>query len=505
MARDIRITFFNTRTVYGLNDLVTEGLEITSDMCTDTEEFKFGAYVIGGCKLTMLYPTKHNINKGEKFRVDYRDDEEDYWASLGVYYVDKINISPDKHKCEVVGYDEMYKLLYTDVTDWCNNYEFPVNLLKFTRDFIRTFIPNYSIIPGDTFYHIHDKLLINPAFPNTVNACDILSKICELTGYFVSFRKDGYKIYSDLEEEETLYFLCTSSTENVLENKTLPNSSTYPYNTNFSADGNSSVHHIGSSGIFTENAGYITLTPSDYASFVYANYNTVSYNNVKIYTDNNVYQYSDTDMNHCYIIKGNYLLQNLPSGQDSIIKQLLAYIKSLLNYNTAPYTPFQIDCLGQYGTYVSEHYISNVPPNIQAGYGIAVKLLDGKWLSSVILHSKLTGIYNLRASYSSEGIEETTDIPETTQERLNNIETKTDNTDRVLKIAMKALEKGNETYNAMRANLYNLIETIYVQNVWISELDVAAGGGIITPNPDVSAQMEEYKYLLTPVDWKEDL
>jgi len=305
--------------------------------------------LFGSCEAAQFRARVEGVGKdivGQKCQI-YHIVAETHRMPLGTYIIDSVSKKDDLGYREIIGYDEIYTKLDTDVTAWYKSLSFPIPL-RTLRQSLFAYV-GIAIIEQEL---ILDNLQIERTIePQVLNGRDVAQAIGELNGTFGHIGRDGKFKYVHLGSTG-LY----------------PAEDLYPSEELFPAEADSIFE---SSTVFSctreeyEVAGIdclqIRQEEGDVGSVIY---DTIKYTNP-------------------YIVTGNFLVYGKTAEQlEEIGRTLFNYIK-----NTS-YTPYTAKIIGL--------------PYLEVGDGITFTTKKDNFLSFV-MKRKLTGIQSLKDEISASG------------------------------------------------------------------------------------------------------
>ena len=305
--------------------------------------------LFGSCEATQFRARVECVGKdivGQKCQI-YHIVAEKYRMPLGTYIIDSVSKKDDLGYREIIGYDEIYTKLDTDVTAWYKSLSFPMSLMTLGQSLFA-----YVGIPIIEQELILDNLQIERTIePQVLNGRDVAQAIGELNGTFGHVGRDGKFKYVHLGSAG-LY----------------PAEDLYPSEELFPAEADSIFE---SSTVFSctreeyEVAGIdclqIRQEEGDVGSVIY---DTIKYTNP-------------------YIVTGNFLVYGKTAAQlEEIGRTLFNYIKN------TPYTPYTAKIIGL--------------PYLEVGDGITFTTKKDNFLSFV-MKRKLSGIQSLKDELSATG------------------------------------------------------------------------------------------------------
>lgn len=164
-----------------------ENMELTESLCTE-EQLTFGSCTAAMLKLTVanvLMPLKGmrlSVDIGMQGMSDYR---------LGIYNVESDKLTSDRLYRDVIAYDDLYKVINADVSDWYNallpDNDSTVNLKQFRGSFFSHFgiAQVDATLPNDTM------LVERTVLPSWFSGAEVVNRICEANGCFGHINQSG--------------------------------------------------------------------------------------------------------------------------------------------------------------------------------------------------------------------------------------------------------------------------------------------------------------------------
>lgn len=381
---------FENGDVYTNEDLYAESLEITETLCSETA-LRFGLCEANCCKFTMRNPLKSH--KGEYFDL-YGTINHDPATRylLGTYFVTEDVATADRSRRDVTGYDELYFIVNSDVTEWYDNLQFPLNLYQFRQSFF-----DHLGIHQTTIVLPNDSMRIEKTIDTRqLTGEQVLSAICEINGCFPNMHTvdDGA---GNLRREMEYIFLPNKEDLDAL----YPADDLYP---------DPSLYPQGSSDI-------IDITKSKYIKCEYSEYNTQQITQLQIrqhkddigtivdIADIPITTLTRAVTDNRYIIEGNFLTYGSGPDYDDRMRQVAINLLQIIG-QVADYIPYKVECIGN--------------PAVRIGKGIRISTTS-MIVYSFILKRTLRGIQSLRDTYMADGVvnyEEETDTFNTTVTQL---------------------------------------------------------------------------------------
>lgn len=328
------------------NDIYEESMSLEQSICSEDQ------LVIGKCSSACF---KTSIaNKGKSYRgliVTPTINSGGFDRQLGVFTIKEEKISDDKASNSIVAYDDLYRIMNSDVSDWYNALSFPLSLKDFRNSFFE-----YFGVQHETVSLVNDSMVVGETIkPSELPGKTVIEAICELNGCFGQIGWDGIFKYVFLPElGQGLY----------------PSETLYPDDLLFPM--NDPSEEIG------ENGAYRNATYEDY--------------NVKEITKLQIRQ-QEGDIgvisgigDNCYIVENNFLVYGKTAEELATVADRLYSVISKIS----AYTPCEINLRGN--------------PCIEVGDAIILNTRN-KSIETYVLHRTLTGIQALTDTYSATGSE----------------------------------------------------------------------------------------------------
>lgn len=324
-----------------------------------------------GCIASMFSIKVNSIKddlKGKKVEVSIStDDTEDIVLFHGI--VDSAKKQSNKQIKEIVAYDELYTKGNTEVAAWYKSLKFPITL-KDLRDSLFAYIGIEQVdieLPNDsvTIKRQYD--------PNTLQALAVIKAICQINGAFGIINRENkfeYRIVGGITK--------------------VP----YPAETLFP-----------SSNLFPAALAKAEKTANEIEAEAFSFYQKVTYEEYEVkpidkvtirQTENDAGVTYGTGINN-YIIQGNMFTYGLPSATVITIAQRIydsiggfSYYPFTSDNNGLPFLECGLDAVSYYMVDYEQSTKDNIVYTLQYFY---------------ILNRELSGIQNLRDSYSAKGEE----------------------------------------------------------------------------------------------------
>lgn len=346
IKREIKIAFDGGS--LGNDDLHNEEFTLTEGLCSENE-LRFGCCESSELKFRVTNAVGSLKNRKitvSSIMAGHTDDP----FQFGKYTVESDAKSGDRRYRDITAYDQMHDVANAEVSAWYNGLSFPLSLLDFRNSFCQ-----YMGIDHETVSLANDAMMVAETIkPSELSGKTVLEAICEINGCFGHFGRDGKLHYVHLKKmikglypQTTLY----------------PNKGLYPH-------GAKNVSKVYS---------------SSYISCQYEDYICQSIDKLQIrQNENDIGAVSGTG-NNCYVVENNFLVYGM-SAEDlqTVADNLLPVISGVW------YRPAQV--------------VARANPCLEVGDGIILNTREAD-VYTYILERKLTGIQNIRDSYSADGEE----------------------------------------------------------------------------------------------------
>lgn len=346
IKREIKIVFEGGS--LGNDDLHNEEFTLTEGLCSENE-LRFGCCEASELKFRVTNSVGSLKNKKitvSSIMAEHTGDP----FQFGEYTVESDAKSGDRRYRDITAYDQMHDVANAEVSAWYNGLSFPLPLLDFRNSFCQ-----YLGITQETVSLANDAMMVAETIkPSELSGKTVLEAICEINGCFGHFGRDGKLHYIHLKKmEKGLY----------------PRKKLYPHK-----------------GLYPHGPKNATkVSNSSYISCQYEDYICQSIDKLQIrQNENDIGAVSGTG-NNCYVVENNFLVYGM-SAEDlqTAANNLLSVISGVW------YRPAQV--------------VARANPCLEVGDGIILNTREAD-VYTYILERKLTGIQNIRDSYSAEGEE----------------------------------------------------------------------------------------------------
>lgn len=346
IKREIKIAFEGGS--LGNDDLHNEEFTLTEGLCSENE-LRFGCCEASELKFRVTNAVGSLKNRkitASSIMAGHTDDP----FQFGKYTVESDAKSGDRRYRDITAYDQMHDVANAEVSAWYNGLSFPLPLLDLRNSFCQ-----YMGIDQETVSLANDAMMVAETIkPSELSGKTVLEAICEINGCFGHFGRDGKLHYVHLKKmEKGLY----------------PQTTLYPHN-----------------GLYPHGAKNVSkVSNSSYISCQYEDYICQSIDKLQIrQNENDIGAVSGTG-NNCYVVENNFLVYGM-SAEDlqSVANNLLPVISGVW------YRPAQV--------------VARANPCLEVGDGIILNTREAD-VYTYILERKLTGIQNIRDSYSADGEE----------------------------------------------------------------------------------------------------
>ena len=357
------------------NDLIeSEKFELYQSLCSQPQ-LQFGS-----CESSMVKFTIHeNIPGIKDKRVNVYmipDHDASKMIQLGVFTVAEDKLSADRTKRGITSYDDMYKILNTDVASWYNTV-LPNSNSSMTLAQFRASLLSYLNITAEPTTLVNDSMVIKRTIePETLSGADVIRPICELNGVFGQITNESKFKFVELSPNldaglfpsDTLY----------------PADDLYPQDVNHSID---IIHH------------------NQYISAEFEDWNVESITGLTIRTDDKDVGVTVGTTSNCYVITANFLVY----GYNATDLRTVA-TNALSKMTNRYYRPCSVQAVGN--------------PLHEVGDGIRIRT-QYRGIVTYILERRLTGIQALRDTYTANGEQKFTEQLNSVSSMFKQLEGKT--------------------------------------------------------------------------------
>ncbi|MCM1232338.1 MAG: hypothetical protein NC489_19630 [Ruminococcus flavefaciens] len=376
VTRHITLHFPEINVEIGMQQIYFESMSL-SESLVDSESIEFVGCIASKFKIKVNGLTEDVKGRKIVARIT-TDGTEDEPVVLFSGIVDSALKQSNKQIKEIVAYDELYTKGNTEAAAWYKSLTFPVTL-KGLRDSLFQYI---GIEQVDTVLPNDDITIAKQYAPNTLQALSVIKAVCQINGAFGIINREGlfeYRILGDMYDEGA-----------------------YPGPTLFPGE-----------DIFPGTGTDITGLEPEQTDFAF--YKDVKYEEFKVCpVDKITIRQSEEDAgvtygagDNNYIIQGNMFSYGLA---DSVLGQIAENIyHSVKGFAYYPFTtdnnglPF-VECGLNVVTYIMIDYVATLSKENKEGKIIYEEV------SFPVLNRNLTGIQNLRDSYSAKGEEYQTEF-----------------------------------------------------------------------------------------------
>lgn len=355
-----------------------------TETLNDDTELKFGS-----CLPNQISFTGRNIplaTKGMKLRpVETLEGNENDPFVYGTYTVQSDIPTADRTKRQITAYDAMYDILNADVKAWYDGLSFPMTLKAF-RD---SFFKHLGIEQEETTL-VNDGMTVNKTLvtsssddsavtaEDTISGKTIIEAICEINGAFGNINREGKFEYVILQ---------------TITSAVYPAEDLYPWEDLYPSDSNAE-----------------SMT-GHYITFDYEDSQSHAITQLEIRADDNTAGAIVGTAGNTYVISGNFLVSDKTGAElEQIANNVLPVMAQ------AEYTPIKSStCVGN--------------PCLELGDPIRFNT-SREIVETYLLQRTLTGVQSKWDSIVSPGTEYHTDNPNSTRDRIVNIERRTNNLER---------------------------------------------------------------------------
>lgn len=316
---------------------------------TDEDTLTFGEASSAVCEFTF---SGNVISlKGMRLKVYmYLDRNPENMIRIGEYIVESDTPTADRMKRQVTMYDDLSRVINSDVASWYKGISYPITL----RAFASSFFAHFGIIIDNNEDLINGEMMLKKATisPEVLSGKDVLTCILQAFGCCGRIGRNGHFQFVYLPQS--------------IKGK-YPAIDLYPREDLFPQK---------PKGEYISKATYIP--PCEYES-----YTVESITQLEIRDSDNAIGTTVGVAGNPYVIEGNFLFYGMTDGTRRIYAQnILGKIEKVM------YVPFSVDIKGN--------------PCVEVGDAIRLNTTYDK-VDSYVLHRRLHGIQGLRDSISSKG------------------------------------------------------------------------------------------------------
>lgn len=356
---------------------------LTETLNDDTER-RFGS-----CLPNQISFTGRDIplaTKGMKLRpVETLEGNENDPFVYGTYTVQSDIPTADRTKRQITAYDAMYDILNADVKAWYDGLSFPMTLKAFRYSFF-----TYLGIEQEEISLVNDGMTVNKTLVTSttedssvtaepaISGKTIIEAICEINGAFGNINREGKFEYVILQ---------------TITSAVYPAEDLYPREDLYPSDSNAE-----------------SMT-GHYITFDYEDFQSKAITQLEIRADNNTAGAIVGTAGNTYVISDNFLVSDKTGTE---LEQIANNVLPIMAQ--AAYTPIKSStCVGN--------------PCLELGDPIRFNT-SREIVETYLLQRTLTGVQSKRDSIVSPGTEYHTDNPNSTRDRIVNIERRTNNLER---------------------------------------------------------------------------
>lgn len=175
-------------------DVDSESMELEESLCSEK------CLTFGCCEASVFkIRVRNHITplKGKRITVrEYLGGDKTNIFTFGTYTVDSDKPEANRTYRDIIAYDDMYRIINTDVSDWYNSLKFPLTL-KQLRD---SFFAWFGIEQENTVL-VNDGMAVEETIkPSELPGGTVITCICEINGCFGHIGRDGKFQYVFLPE-----------------------------------------------------------------------------------------------------------------------------------------------------------------------------------------------------------------------------------------------------------------------------------------------------------------
>lgn len=329
-------------------DVESESMELEECLCSEKR------LTFGSCEASVFkIRVRNHVTpmKGKRITVsEYLDGDRSNFFTFGIYIVDSDKPEANRTYRDIIAYDDMWRIINTDVSRWYNGLVFPLKLKAFRSSFLSYF----GIVQEDVTLANDDLMVYKTIEPSELSGKTVITAICEINGCFGHIGRDG----------RFRYILLPAITETLYpRNDLYPKDNLYP---SFSQSEKYSRHK--------------------YIKCRYEDFKTPKIDKLQIRQEENDIGAIAGTGNNAYIVEDNFLCYGL-SAQilAGVANNLFSVIREV-----SPYHPFSCTAIGNPYINVGEH----------------VSIYEQRtFIEAYVLRRVLKGIQSLKDTLEADGSE----------------------------------------------------------------------------------------------------
>lgn len=300
-------------TEIGNSDIEDESMSLDESLCTDS------CLTFGRCEASVFkIRVRNHVEpmKGKRITVgEYLGGDHSKFFVFGTYIVDVDKPEANRTYRDIVAYDDMWKIINTDVSEWYNSLIFPMTLRQFRDNFF-----TWLGIEHENASLVNDDLLIYKTInPSELSGKAVITAICEINGCFGHIGRDG----------KFQYILLPAITETLY-----PRNDLYPEDDLYPSYGQSEKY-----------------SRKKYEKCRYEDFRTPKIDKLQVRQEENDIGSIVGTGDNVYVVEDNFLCYGLSAETLEIVaNNLLSVIK-----NVSPYHPFSCTAIGNPCINVGEH------------------------------------------------------------------------------------------------------------------------------------------------------
>lgn len=327
-------------------DVDSESMELEESLCSEK------CLTFGCCEASVFkIRVRNHITplKGKRITVrEYLGGDESNIFTFGTYTVDSDKPEANRTYRDIIAYDDMHRIINTDVSDWYNSVKFPLTLKQFRDSFFAWF----GIVQEDSEL-VNDGMAVEETIkPSELPGGTVITCICEINGCFGHIGRDGKFQYVFLPE---------------IVNTVYPRNDLYPKDSLFPSYGKS------------ERYGR-----SRYIKCTYEDFETPAIRKLQIRQEENDIGAIVGDGTETYIVEDNFLCYGKGASElQTIAKNLFSVICKVSSYY-----PYSCTAIG----------------NPCVNLGEVVSIYESRmFIESYVLRRVLKGIQALKDTLEARG------------------------------------------------------------------------------------------------------
>lgn len=327
-------------------DVDSESMELEESLCSEK------CLTFGCCEASVFRIRVRNHVaplKGKRITVsEYLGGDRKNSYTFGVYTVDSDKPEANRTYRDIIAYDDMYRIINTDVAGWYNGLAFPMTLKQFRNSFFAWF----GIVQEDSEL-VNDGMMVEETIkPGELSGGTVITCICEINGCFGHIGRDGKFRYVFLTEiTDTVY----------------PGNALYPRNNLLPSYGET-----------------VKTGRNRYMKCTYEDFKTPKIGRLQVRQEENDIGAIVGTGKECYIVEDNFLCYGKDAAE---LKETAEKLLSVIS-RVSPYHPYSCTAIG----------------NPCVGLGEIVSIYETRmFIESYVLRRVLKGIQALKDTLEAGG------------------------------------------------------------------------------------------------------